>query len=116
MTRASAQTAARPGAPSGVAGVEIYPLDAVAASRILTPEALSFVAQLVRAFEDRRRELLAARVARQARLLDGERPDFLPATREIRDSDWVVAPIPQDLLDRRVEITGPVDRKMIINA
>jgi malate synthase len=119
MTSASAQTAAsagRPAAPSGVAGIEIYPLDAPAASRILTPEALSFVAQLARTFEDRRRELLAARVVRQQRLLDGERPDFLSETRTVRESDWVVAPIPQDLMDRRVEITGPVDRKMIINA
>src|SRR5690242_3352906 len=118
MTSASAQTAAalRAGAPSEVTGVEIYPLDAPAASRILTPEALSFVARLARSFEDRRQELLAARVARQQRLLDGERPDFLPETRAARESDWVVAPIPQDLMDRRVEITGPVDRKMIINA
>ncbi len=116
MTSASAQTTARPVAQSGAAGVEIYPLDAPSASRILTTEAVGFIAQLSRTFEDRRRELLAARASRQQRILDGERPDFLPETRSIRESDWVVAAIPQDLMDRRVEITGPVDRKMIINA
>jgi malate synthase len=69
-----------------------------------------------REFNPRRKELLAARVARQKRLDAGERPDFLPETAHIRDADWTVAPLPADLLDRRVEITGPVDRKMIINA
>ncbi|MDE3105322.1 MAG: malate synthase A [Acidobacteriota bacterium] len=83
---------------------------------ILTPEAVAFVAGLQRAFGQRRKQLLAARVERQARLDAGERPDFLPETRHIRESEWTVAPLPQDLLDRRVEITGPVDRKMIINA
>jgi malate synthase len=116
MTSASAQTATRPVAQSGAAGVEIYPLDAPSASQILTTDAVGFVARLARTFEDRRRELLAARASRQQRILDGERPDFLPETRSIRESDWVVAAIPQDLMDRRVEITGPVDRKMIINA
>ena len=116
MTSASVQAAAQPGAPSAVAGVEIHPLAGSAASRILTADALRFVADLARAFEDRRRHLLALRAARQQRLLAGERPDFLAETRSIRESDWVVAPIPEDLMDRRVEITGPVDRKMIINA
>lgn len=83
---------------------------------ILTPEALEFVAKLHRSFNGRRKELLAARQERQARLDAGETPDFLPETKEIRESDWTVAPLPADLLDRRVEITGPVDRKMIINA
>ncbi len=83
---------------------------------ILTPEALKFVVDLERRFSPRRRELLAARVQRQARIDAGERPDFLPQTAEIRNSKWTVAPLPADLLDRRVEITGPVDRKMIINA
>src|SRR6202034_1628463 len=64
----------------------------------------------------RRVELLQARAARQARLTAGELPDFLPETRNIRESQWRVGPIPKDLMDRRVEITGPVDRKMIINA
>src|SRR5580704_1634322 len=83
---------------------------------ILTPEVLKFVVDLERRFGPRRRELLAARAERQKRLDAGERPDFLPQTAEIRKSDWTVAPLPADLLDRRVEITGPVDRKMIINA
>ncbi len=87
-----------------------------AAAEILTPEALRFVAALSRRFEGTRRKLLAARAERQQRLDAGELPDFLPQTREIREAEWTVAPIPSDLLDRRVEITGPVDRKMIINA
>ncbi len=86
------------------------------ASEILTPEALDFLAGLHRAFDARRRELLAARMTRQARFDAGETPDFLATTADIRDGDWKVAPIPADLQDRRVEITGPVDRKMIINA
>src|SRR3954470_17637539 len=83
---------------------------------ILTPEALAFVAMLQREFNSRREELLAKREERKLRLDAGELPDFLPETRDIRERDWTVAPIPPDLLDRRVEITGPVDRKMIINA
>jgi len=84
--------------------------------RILTPEALAFVAELQRKFNARREELLANREARKLRIDAGELPDFLPETREVRESEWTVAPIPNDLEDRRVEITGPVDRKMIINA
>jgi malate synthase len=83
---------------------------------VLTPEALAFVADLVRAFGGRRDELLARRREVQARLDAGERFDFLAETRDVRAGDWKVAPLPADLLDRRVEITGPVDRKMIINA
>ncbi|MFI4974311.1 MAG: malate synthase A [Caulobacterales bacterium] len=86
------------------------------AGEILTPQALAFLAELHRRFDARRRELLAARQARQARFDAGESPDFLAETKAIRDGDWRVAPIPADLQDRRVEITGPVDRKMIINA
>jgi malate synthase len=86
------------------------------AVEILTPEAVAFVADLHRRFDARRRELLALRVARQARFDAGELPDFLAETADVRASDWTVAPIPADLQDRRVEITGPVDRKMIINA
>ncbi|HJQ57213.1 MAG TPA: malate synthase A, partial [Vineibacter sp.] len=83
---------------------------------ILTPEALAFVVELQRRFNPTREALLAARSERQKRLDGGEKPDFLPATRSVRDSDWTVAPLPKDILDRRVEITGPVDRKMIVNA
>lgn len=83
---------------------------------ILTPEALAFVLRLEQAFGQRRRELLARRNERQAAIDNGQMPDFLPETTVIRSSDWTVAPIPADLQDRRVEITGPVDRKMIINA
>ncbi len=85
-------------------------------AEILTPEALRFLAKLAGEFEARRRQLLAARVRRQTELDAGKFPDFLPETAEIRAGDWKVAPIPADLADRRVEITGPVDRKMVINA
>ena len=84
--------------------------------RILTPEALAFVARLHRAFEPRRQALLAARKVRTARLDAGERPDFLAETQAVRDGHWTIAPLPKALERRRVEITGPVDRKMIINA
>jgi len=84
--------------------------------QILTPEALALVAKLTRAFEPRRQELLAARVERAKRLDAGERPDFLPETAHIRAGDWKIAPIPPALECRRVEITGPVERKMVINA
>jgi malate synthase len=83
---------------------------------ILTPEALALVDKLHRAFEPRRQELLAARVARAKRLDAGEVPDFLPETKSIREGDWKVAPIPKALECRRVEITGPVEAKMVINA
>jgi malate synthase len=83
---------------------------------VLTPEAVAFVVGLQRAFNSQRKELLAARVERQKRLDTGERPDFLKETKGVRESEWTVAPLPKDLLDRRVEITGPVERKMIINA
>ncbi|MEM1140776.1 MAG: malate synthase A, partial [Pseudomonadota bacterium] len=83
---------------------------------ILTADALTFVADLHRRFESRRQEVLAAREALQARLDAGETLDFPPETASIREGDWRVAPLPDDLVDRRVEITGPVDRKMVINA
>ncbi|GAA3949377.1 malate synthase A [Hymenobacter algoricola] len=85
-------------------------------AEILTPSALAFVAELHRRFDPTRRELLLRREARQKELDAGRLPDFLPETRLIREKPWTVAPLPADLLDRRVEITGPVERKMIINA
>jgi malate synthase len=84
--------------------------------RVLTAEALALVAKLTHAFEPRRQELLAARAERAKRLDAGERPDFLPETVHIRNGDWKIAPLPQALECRRVEITGPVERKMVINA
>jgi malate synthase len=83
---------------------------------ILTPEALAFVQSLAQRFEPRRRELMTRREAVQAEIDAGKLPDFLPETQSVRDADWTVAPVPADLADRRVEITGPVDRKMVINA
>ena len=84
---------------------------------ILTPDALSFIAALTRAHGTRRNDLLRQRAVRQQNIDAGQLPDFLPETRRIRESDWTVAPIPADLQDRRVEITGPSsDRKMVINA
>ena len=85
-------------------------------AQLLSPEALGFVAALHRRFESRRQELLARRAARQKEFDAGVKPDFLEETKRIRDSEWKVASQPQDLLDRRVEITGPTDRKMVINA
>ncbi|HWH58544.1 MAG TPA: hypothetical protein VN682_13000, partial [Terriglobales bacterium] len=85
-------------------------------TEILTPEASRFLHKMSREFQPRREMLLAARRTRQQRIDAGELPDFLPETAPIREADWRVAPIPRDLMDRRVEITGPVDRKMIINA
>ena len=83
---------------------------------ILTADALAFVAKLHRAFDARRQELLKARSERQARIDSGQMPDFLPETKAVRDGDWKIAPLPKALECRRVEITGPVERKMIINA
>ncbi|WP_243385799.1 malate synthase A [Bacillus kexueae] len=83
---------------------------------ILTPEALNFIAKLERAFGSRRRELLKIREEKQKRLNKGEKPSFLEETTFIREGNWTIAPLPKDLEDRRVEITGPVDRKMVINA
>jgi malate synthase len=86
------------------------------AREVLTPDALAFVAKLQREFAGRREELLRLREERQRRLDAGETPQFLVTTSSVRDSDWKVAKVPRDLLDRRVEITGPTDRKMLINA
>ncbi len=97
-------------------GISIAGLPAQRAAEILSPEALEFVALLQSEFEPRRRELLAARAERWQRLKDGELPDFLPETRSVRESEWRVPEAPADLRERRVEITGPVERKMMINA
>jgi malate synthase len=84
--------------------------------QVLTPGALDLVARLHRAFEPQRQALLAARAERTKRLDAGEHPDFLKETQAVRDADWTIAPLPKALVRRRVEITGPVERKMIINA
>jgi malate synthase len=98
-------------------GVEITAEVTPAFAEILTPEALALVAKLSRAFEGTRQVLLQKRAERQAALDAGARPDFLPETAQVRAGDWTVAPLPADLMDRRVEITGPSsDRKMVINA
>jgi malate synthase len=96
--------------------VEILGPDIERAGEVLTPLALQLLASLHRRFNARRLELLGARAQRQLLLDDGALPQFLAATQEVRAADWRIAPIPADLIDRRVEITGPVDRKMIINA
>ncbi len=97
-------------------GVEVRAPIKPGFEKVLTAEALALVAKLHRAFNGRRKALLAERAARARRLDAGERPDFLASTRHIREGDWRIAPLPQDLQRRRVEITGPVERKMIINA
>jgi malate synthase len=83
---------------------------------VLTADAAAFLTDLQRAFGERRLELLARRAERAARLEAGELPDFLAATEAVRAGDWRIAPFPDEIADRRVEITGPVDRKMVINA
>jgi malate synthase len=96
--------------------VLVQPAATPSQAAVLTPPALDLLAELHRRFEPARQSLLAARRERQARFDAGELPDFLPETKAIRDGDWRVAEIPAAIRDRRVEITGPVDRKMIINA
>ena len=99
-----------------VEGIEVKGAVTEAGSQILTPEALNLLAKLARNFEDTRQKLLQRRTLRQQEIDSGKFPDFLEETAGIRQREWKVAPIPKDLEDRRVEITGPVDRKMIINA
>jgi malate synthase len=99
-----------------VGGVELLGPVEGRFEEVLTEDALAFVAELHRRFDGRRRELLAARRERMERLRGGGTLDFLPETREVRDGEWQVAPAPPDLQNRRVEITGPTDRKMVINA
>jgi malate synthase len=96
--------------------VELVGADGVSAESVLTPDALEFVAGLHQEFEPRRRQLLEARAERRARLAAGDLPDFPAETAEVRAGDWRVPPAPPGLRDRRVEITGPVERKMMINA
>ena len=102
--------------PSLTSGVTILGDVNAEYAEILTPQALAFVARLHRQFETRRQELLGRRASRQKDFDGSKLPDFLPDTKTIRDSEWTIAPQPADLLDRRVEITGPTDRKMVINA
>ncbi|MFT3736485.1 MAG: malate synthase A [Rhodocyclaceae bacterium] len=102
--------------PDIPAGLQLLGVEHPGFEKVLTPEALALVTKLHRAFESRRQALLAARVARQKKLDAGERPDFLAETRSVREGDWRIAPLPKALECRRVEITGPVERKMIINA
>ncbi len=100
-----------------VPGIQLPPEQPNLYDRILTPQAIGFVAHLHRKYEQRRRDLMGARLMRQARLDSGKETfGFLPQTRSIREGEWTVAPVPADLQDRRVEITGPVERKMVINA
>src|SRR5690242_3813682 len=100
-----------------VKGLEIHAPVRDRMEEVLTPDALEFVAGLHREFEPTRQELLGRRAERRAELDAGGTLDFLDSTREIREDDsWVVAAAPTDLMDRRVEITGPTQRKMVINA
>jgi len=103
-------------APHYGPGIEISAPISPEYAEILTPEAITFVARLQRAFGGRRAELLERRAVRQREFDAGKLPDFLAATRAIREASWSCAAVPADIQDRRVEITGPVDRKMIINA
>ena len=102
--------------PNVPAGMQVLGRITPEFEQVLTSDALAFLAKLHRSFNARRLELLEHRAQRQKRIDGGELPDFLPETKHIRESDWQVAPVPKDLQDRRVEITGPTDRKMVINA
>jgi len=97
-------------------GIEVVGAMNARYNEILTPEALQFIEELERNFGTRRVELLQSRQRRQEEINRGKLPDFLPETKHIRTGEWTIAPLPQDLQDRRVEITGPTDRKMVINA
>src|SRR5437588_976680 len=103
-------------APDWNQGVVIHGPMKPGYEKVLTPEAIDFAVELEREFGAERRRLLERRAELQAKLDQGRKPDFLPETKSVRDGDWTVAPLPKDLLDRRVEITGPTDRKMVINA
>jgi malate synthase len=103
-------------APAYGDGIQILAPVSPEHATVLTPDAVAFLAALQRRFNARRLELLERRRTRQAELDAGKLPDFLPETKHVREGDWKVAPVPADLHDRRVEITGPTDRKMVINA
>jgi len=98
------------------AGIKLRAPSLPGAGTVLTPAALEFVARLHRTFESRRQDLLGKRAVRQSEFDAGRLPDFLSETVQVRAGDWIIAPQPKDMLDRRVEITGPTDRKMVINA
>lgn len=115
-TTSLAYSAARPVPPTVMPAVLVTPPAIERASEVLTQRALDLLARLHRQFNPRRLELLAARARRQRDFDSGVLPDFLAHTAEVRHGSWRIAPVPADLVDRRVEITGPVDRKMIINA
>ncbi|GCE21305.1 malate synthase [Dictyobacter kobayashii] len=112
--KASVQTARRSVTASDIP-VTIQGTMTAAYEGILTPGALDFIALLSSTFEPERQDLLQRRVQRQAELDAGKQPDFLPETAHIRNREWIIAPVPSELWDRRVEITGPVERKMVIN-
>ncbi|WP_413304253.1 malate synthase A [Bacillus sp. 1P10SD] len=97
-------------------GIEVVGALKAQFDEILTPEVLNFIEALERKFGGRRVELLQYRATRQEEIDNGKLPGFLPETKHIRNGDWTIAPLPKDLHDRRVEITGPTDRKMVINA
>src|SRR5256885_5373890 len=111
----ASSTLAGNGASPGVS-IRAPVSSAAAHQEILSAPALTFVAGLARQFEKRRRALLGRRADRQRDFDAGAFPTFLASTADVRDAEWRVAPVPRDLMDRRVEITGPVDRKMVINA
>jgi malate synthase len=102
--------------PAVSAGIDIHAPIHDGFDQVLTDDALAFVAELHNRFDERRRELLSRRAERRERFAAGELLDFLPDTKEIREGDWQVAPAPPKLQNRRVEITGPTERKMVINA
>ena len=112
----SVASSATPPTESSPAGVDIRAPALPGAPLILGAAALGFVAKLHRAFESRRQDLLSRRAARQKEFDAGKFPDFIPETAQVRAEEWTIAAQPKDLLDRRVEITGPTDRKMVINA
>src|SRR5690242_18025331 len=102
--------------PASDPGVRVLTTPPSGCAEILEPAALQFLGALARRFEPERQRRLARRRERQQEIDAGRLPDFLPETKEVRDREWTVAPIRPDLTDRRVEITGPVERKMMINA